>query len=305
MSDQSNGFSLDAFNPEASGRIRHVIHQGEVWYSVIDVVGLLTDAQIPRNYWSDLKRRLLQDEGFAELHAKIVQLKMEAPDGKQRLTDAANEETLLRIIESIPSPKAEPFKRWLAKVGHERLQEMENPSIAADRMRDHYRRLGYSDEWISARLQGIVVRDQLTEEWGERGAKQGREFSVLTDILHSGAFDLATAEHKAIKHIGQRSNLRDSMTPIELALTILTEASATELHQAHDSQGFDELREDATEAGEVGGAARRDLEARTGRPVVSSENYKALRQSRQGRQGRQGELQAPLFPTDEENTDNK
>ncbi len=294
QSDQSDSFSLEEFDAQASGRIRHIMYNGEPWYSVIDVVGVLTDAPKPRQYWFDMKRNV-QNEGFRELSEKIRQLKMEAPDGKQRLTDAANEETLLRIIESIPSPKAEPFKRWLARVGHERLREMENPELAADRMRAQYRRLGYSDEWIDRRLQGIVVRDELTNEWRERGAREGKEFATLTDTLQQGTFDLTTAEHKGVKHIGQRQNLRDSMTTLELALTILAEETAKELHQVHDSEGFDELHQDTQEAGDVGGAARRDIEARTGRPVVSSENYKALRQ------GRQRELQSPLFPSGDAN----
>jgi hypothetical protein len=223
---------------------------------------------------------------------KIGQLKMEAPDGKQRLTDAANDETLLRIIQSIPSPKAEPFKQWLAKVGHERLQEIENPELAADRMRRDYRRLGYSDEWIDRRLQGIMIRDDLTQEWRERGAQERRAFALLTDAIHRGTFDVSNAQHKAIKHVGAKQNLRDSMNTMELLLTALAEETAKELHQVHDSQGFNELRDDASEAGEVGSATRRDIESRTGRPVVSNENYKTLRQ------GRQRRLQDPLFPDD-------
>jgi DNA-damage-inducible protein D len=296
MSGMREGFGLDAFYDQASARIRirHVLHHGEPFYSVIDVVGLLTDAKIPRNYWSDLKRRLAEEEGFAELRAKIVQLKMEAPDGKQRLTDAADTETLLRIIQSIPSPKAEPFKQWLAKVGHERLQKMERPALAADRLRQDYRRLGYSDEWITWRLQGIVTRDELTDEWREREAKEGKQFAALTDTIHRGTFDVSDAARKAIKHlaVGGTQNPRDSMTTMELLLTALAEETAKELHQVHDSQGFAELRDDAGEAGEVGGAARRDIEARTGRPVMSGENDKMLRQ------GRQRELQDPPFGAD-------
>src|SRR5262249_31082270 len=290
-SQEGNAVSLEEIDEQASGRIRHVMHNGVPWYSVIDVVGLLTDAPIPRNYWADMKRKI-QAEGFRELLEKIQQLKMEAADGKQRLTDAADEQTLLRILESIPSPKAEPFKQWLAKVGHERLQEMENPELAADRMRQQYRQLGYTDEWINARMQGIMVRDELTAERRERGAQGGPQFAALTDILHKGTFDLKTAQHKVLKHIGSRGDLRDSMTSLELALTILSEATATELHQVHASHGIDELKIDTGEAGEVGGAARRDIEARTGRPVVSPENYKQLRQ------GRQRELQDPLFPAE-------
>ena len=288
-SDQETRLTLEAFYADAKQRIRYVIHEGEPWYSVVDVVGLLTDAPTPRMYWADMKRTI-QAEGFRELLEKIQQLKMLAPDGRQRLTDAANEETLLRIIQSISSPKAEPFKQWLASVGHERLEEMRDSALAADRMRREYQALGYSDEWIAHRLKGIVVRDDLTQEWRERGAKEGKEFAVLTDTMHRGTFDISTAEHRKVKEIGPRRDLRDSMTAVELALTGLTEATARMFHQAHDSEGFDELRSDAHEAGEVGGAARRDIEARAHQPVVSAENYKTLRQARQR------ELQSPLFP---------
>lgn len=289
MSDQDGDFSLEAFEEQASEQIRRAWHEGRWFFSVIDVVALLSGTQRPRKYWSDLKAKLI-DEGYVEVSEKIGQLKMEAPDGKQRLTDAGDTDAIFRIIQSIPSPKAEPFKRWLAKVGSERLDEMEHPELVADRMRQHYRALGYTDDWIDRRLQGIVVRDELTQEWRERGAKEGKEFAALTDTLQRGTFDLSTSEHRQVKHIGQRQNLRDSMTTMELLLTALSEETAKELHQVHDSQGFDDLHEDTREAGEVGGAARRDIEARTGRPVVSGENYKTLRQ------GRQRELQPPLFP---------
>ena len=274
---EGDGLSgLEEFDEQAAGTIRRVFHEGRWFFSVIDVVGLLTDSASPRRYWTDMKRRV-QDEGFREVYAKCVQLKMVAPDGKQRLTDAADAETLFRIIQSIPSPKAEPFKQWLAKVGRERLDEIEHPELVADRLRQQYRALGYSDEWIDRRLQGIVIRDELTNEWRGRGAQEGREFASLTDTLQQGTFDLSTSEHRQVKHIGQRQNLRDSMTTMELLLTALSEETARELHQARDSQGYGELHRDAGEAGEVGGAARRDIEARTGRPVVSGENYKALR----------------------------
>jgi hypothetical protein len=183
LRDDASGVNLIALDEQASERVRKTWHEGRWWFSIIDVVGLLTDAPKPRQYWFDMKRRI-DDEGFAELSAKCRQLKMEAPDGKQRLTDAADTETMLRIIQSIPSPKAEPFKQWLARVGSERLEEIEAPERAADRMRRLYRQRGYSEEWIRARLQSIITRDELTDEWRERGATEGREFAVLTDILH-------------------------------------------------------------------------------------------------------------------------
>lgn len=277
MSEHDAAGYLVPFDDEAAEQqIRHAWHKGRLWYSVIDVIGFLTESQIPRRYWTDMKRRLADTEGFSEVYAKCVQLKMPATDGKQRLTEAADTETLLRIIQSIPSPKAEPFKQWLARVGTERLEEAENPELAADRMRQLYRARGYSDEWIDRRLQGIVVRDELTQEWRERGAEEGRQFAILTDILSRGAFSASVAEHKQVKALKARDNLRDSMTTMELLLTALSEETAKTLHQVHDSQGFGELQGDAREAGDVAGATRRDIEARTGVPVVSSENYKSL-----------------------------
>ena len=273
---------------QAEQTIRRAWHDGRWFFSVIDIVGLLTDAPKPRQYWFNMKR-YVRDEGFREVSQKIRQLKMEAPDGKQRLTDAADAETILRLVQSIPSPKAEPFKRWLARVGTERLREMEDPALAADRLRKEYERMGYSAEWIRARLKNVVVRDDLTIEWRERGAAEGREFALLTDTLSRGTFDLTTAEHKAVKGLKPRHNLRDSMTTLELVLTSLAEATATAIHQAHDSQGLGELRRDAHEAGNISGAARRDIEAATGEPVVSPTNYQQLRTERQH------ELQPPLF----------
>ena len=280
MADGQQGDAqLSIFDAEATAQIRHVWHDGRWFFSVIDVVGILTDAPVPRNYWADMKRKI-QDEGFRELLEKVQQLKMLSADGKQRLTDAADAEAMLRIVQSIPSPKAEPLKQWLARVGTERLQEMENPALAADRLRQEYQRLGYDDEWIGQRLLHIVTRDELTEEWQQRGAEEGRQFAALTDTLHRGTFDVGVRDHQAIKHIGRAQNLCDSMTRVELALSTLAEATAAELHQTRDSQGYEALRGDAREAGEVGGAARRDIEARTGHPVVSAENYKTLRQGR-------------------------
>ncbi|WIG59594.1 MAG: hypothetical protein OJF49_002341 [Ktedonobacterales bacterium] len=273
--DRNDAMGLDLLDEQAEQQVRRVWHEGRWFFSVIDVVGLLTDTPKPRMYWADMKRRI-QDEGFVEVLAKCQQLKMAALDGKQRLTDAADTETLLRIIQSIPSPKAEPFKQWLARVGVQRLEELDNPRVAADSLRLLYRKRGYDEEWIELRLRGITVRDDLTTEWRDRGAEEGREFAVLSEILHRGAFDASTNEHKQIKQLKPRENLRDNMTSLELALTMLSEATATALHQAHDSQGFIELQGDAQKAGEIAGSARQQIEAETGRPVVSSENAKSL-----------------------------
>ncbi|WIG60666.1 MAG: hypothetical protein OJF49_003414 [Ktedonobacterales bacterium] len=201
---------------------------------------------------------------------------MKSADGKHYLTDAADTETLPRAIQSIPSPKAEPFKQWLARIGTERLAELDQPELAADRMRRDYQRMGYSDEWITTRMKSIMTRDELTEEWRERGAKPGREVGIVTELLHSGTFGITTKDHQAVKGIKPRASLRDNMTPLELALTIIGEATATELHQTRDSQGMPALQRDAQDAGDVAGRTRRDIEAQTGRPVVSSENAKTL-----------------------------
>jgi DNA-damage-inducible protein D len=283
MSGDGQDTALEALEEQAEAQIRRVLHEGRWFFSVIDVIGLLTEAPKPRMYWADMKRRV-ETEGFTEVLAKCRQLKMMAADGKQRLTDAADTETMLRLIQSIPSPKAEPFKAWMARVGRERLEELENPALAVDRLRQLYKRRGYTDEWIDKRLQGIIVRDGLTQEWRERGADESREFAILTDILHRGTFDLPIEAHKAVKSLKKRDNLRDSMTSLELALTTLSEVAATTIHQARDSQGFTELQHNAHEAGEVGGAARKDIEARAGQPAVSAENFTTLTApARQGR----------------------
>jgi hypothetical protein len=307
--DESVGTGLEPLDA-AEFPIRKVQHEGQWYFSVVDTVAALTESKAPQQYWRDMKRRMT-DEGWIETQAKCLPLKMPAADGKQRLTDAADIETLLRIIQAIPSPHAEPVRQWLARVGAERLEEMENPALAADRMRKEYQRMGYTDEWVNARLQNIVARNELVAEWAERGAEQGHEYAILTDVLHRGTFDVSTAQHKVIKGL-KRQNLQDNMTPIELVLSSLAEVTATAMHQQRDSEGFMQLQRDAKEAGEVGGAARRDIEARLGQPVVSPENAKTLRQ------GRRHEMQPPLFaehpaknaptappapPTDHENGD--
>ena len=178
-------------------RIRKAWYQDEWWYSVVDVVAVLIDSANPRRYWTDMKR-LISDQGFVEVYEKIVQLKMKAPDGKMRTTDAATTETLLRVIQSVPSPKAEPFKQWLAKVGTERLQAEAELTLAEKRLQARYRQLGYTDHWIGKRLEAIQRRTAVTSEWALRGAKKGREYAVLTDTLSVGAFDITTAEHRQI-----------------------------------------------------------------------------------------------------------
>jgi len=281
--------ALALFEAQASERIRKVFVDGRWWYSVIDAIALLTDSANPRRYWTDMKRRL-HDEGFQELYAKCVQLKMRSlTDGKYYTTDAADRETMFRIVQSVPSPKAEPFKQWLARTAEERLQEEEQPSRAIERLSKKYARQGYTDEWIGRRIKKILVRETITAEWVERGAHTSRQIAQLTSELHEGTFDITPAQHREVKDLPANQNLQDSMTGVELALNILAEEVATEFHQSRDSQGMDALRRDVYEAGEVGGAARRDVETRLGRPVVSPVNYKQLRQERQR------QLQAPLF----------
>lgn len=255
-------------------QIRKAFHEGEWWFSIIDVIDVLVGGDRPRKYWNDLKKKLAA-ESYFEVSEKIGQLKMAAPDGKQRLTDCANTETLFRIIQSIPSPKVEPLKRWLAKVGKERLDEIENPELAMGRMQDLYEKKGYPKEWIDKRLRGIAVRQDLTDEWKERGAASSKEFAILTNEIMQGTFDLKVDEYKQVKSL-QRENLRDHMTDIELILTMLAEATTTKLHRDRDSQGIEPLTKDAKDGGAVAGRTRKDIEQQTGKPVISSENFKQL-----------------------------
>jgi prophage antirepressor-like protein len=254
--------------------IRKIMHLDEWWFSVIDIVEVLTDSNIPKRYWSDLKRKLAK-EGYSELYDKIVQLKFAAADGKYYATDCANTETMFRIIQSIPSPKVEPFKQWLARVGYERLEEIENPELSMERMQALYEKKGYPKEWIDKRMRGIAVRQDLTDEWKNRGARTSLEYATLTNEIMQGAFDLKVDEYKQVKGLA-RENLRDHMTDIELILTMLGEATTTKLHRDRDSRGIDPLQQDAQEGGAVAGSTRRDIEKRSGKPVVTGDNFKGL-----------------------------
>ena len=244
-------------------------------FAVVDVVAALTESRNPQVYWRVLKKRLLTEgnESVTSCNA----LKMTAADGKQRLTDVADAEQLLRLIQSIPSPKAEPFKRWLARVGYERLEEIENPELAATRMRELYKAKGYSDEWIEKRVRGIAIRDELTNEWKKRGVKKQREYSILTAEISRATFGMTPGEYKAFKNLDKTTdNLRDHMNDLELIFTMLGEASTTEITRNKDAQGFVETRTAASEGGAVAGRARRDLEEKSGRRITSKENYKQL-----------------------------
>jgi len=255
-------------------QIRKAFHEGEWWFSIIDVIEVLIGGDRPRKYWNDLKRKLLQ-EGYDQLSEKIGQLKMQSSDGKLYATDCTNNETLFRIIQSIPSPKVEPLKRWLARVGKERIDEIENPELAMGRMQELYEKKGYPKEWIDKRLRGIAVRQDLTDEWKNRGAQTTLEYAILTNEIMQGAFGLNVEEYKQVKDL-QRENLRDHMTDIELILTMLGEATTTELHRDRDSQGMVPLKKDAKTGGAVAGRTRKDIEAQTGKPVISGENFKKL-----------------------------
>ena len=252
--------------------IRKVIFNGEWYFSIIDVVHALTDSSNPRRYWSDLKLKLSQDEGFNQLYEKIVQLKLQAPDGKMRETDTANTETLLRIIQSIPSPKAEPFKRWLAKVGYERIQEIEDPELGTKRTRALYLAKGYPQDWIEKRMRGIQIREQLTQEWEKRGVREQKEYSILTAEISEATFGLKPSEHKKLKSL-KNENLRDHMTDLELVFSMLGEASTTEIAIQKDAKGFEENLGAAKAGGKIAGNARKELEKESSKKVVSQANF--------------------------------
>lgn len=246
----------------------------EKWFfSIIDVIAALTGTDRPRKYWNDLKTKLLK-EG-SELSDKIGQLKMPAEDGKMRMTDVADTEQLFRLIQSIPSPKAEPFKQWLAQVGRERLDEMQDPELTIDRALEQYLRLGYSESWINQRLKSIEIRKELTDEWKRLGLKEGVQFATLTDIITKAWSGNTTKEYKVLKGL-KKENLRDNMTNTELILNMLAEASTKDISQATDPETFDQSKEVARQGGNVPKVARLELEARTGKKVVTGLNAKKV-----------------------------
>lgn len=261
--------SKDALVVFEGTKIRRTWHDDQWYFSVVDVVQVLTDSPTPRQYWGKIKDRELQQ---IELSPIWVQLKLPSSDGKSYKTDCANTESMFRIIQSIPSPKAEPFKMWLAKVGYERVQEIEDPELAQKRMKDIYKLKGYSEEWIEKRARGIAIRDELTDEWDKRGAKSKQDFSILTAEISRATFGLTPTEYKKLKGL-KTENLRDHMDDIELILTMLGEATSTRFTRDRDSQEFPELRNDAKDGGDVAGATRKDIEGKLGKSVVSSDNY--------------------------------
>jgi len=265
--------SQDAINQIAVFRgkaIRKTIFQKEWWFSVVDICGALTDSFDPGAYWRKLKQRLIE-EG-SEVVTICHGLKLLAPDGKMRETDCANIEGFFRIIQSIPSPKAEPFKRWLAKVGYERTREIEDPELASKRAKTLYKLKGYPDNWIEKRMRGIAVRNELTDEWDKRGAQQQKDYEILTAEISQATFGVKPFEYKKLKGL-KRENLRDHMTDMELILTMLGEQTTTEIHRKNDSSGLPRLKDDSRVGGQIAGSARQQIERKLGRSVVSKDNF--------------------------------
>ena len=250
-------------------KIRRIWHDDKWFFSVVDVVEVLTDSPTPRQYWGKVKDR----EFIAlELSPIWVQLKLIAEDGKLRETDCANTEALFRIIQSIPSPKAEPFKLWLAKVGYERVQEIENPELAQERMKKLYELKGYSKEWVEKRLRGIAIRQELTDEWKNRGVSKDVEFAILTNEISKATFGKTVEEYKELKEL-KRENLRDHMDDLELIFTMLGEAATTRITKVKDTVGLEENKVAARQGGEVAGNARKELEEKTGESVLTANNF--------------------------------
>ena len=263
-----------------NSQIRSIWDEKELkWYfSVIDVVAVLTDSPDPKDYWYRMKKR--EKLSGVELSTICRQLKLESSDGKLYKTDCSDTQGLLRIIQSIPSAKAEPFKQWLALVGYQRMEEIENPELAQKRIRETYKAKGYSDEWIEKRIRGITVRDELTNEWKNRGVKEGLEHSILTAEISRATFGIIPSDYKKLKGLAKPSdNLRDHMNDLELIFTMLGEASTTEIAKNKNARGFIENKKAARSGGSVAGKARLDLEKKSGKNVISKENFKEMPES--------------------------
>lgn len=248
--------------------------QEEWYFSIVDVIHVLTGSENPRRYWSDLKRKL-KSEGATQLYENIVQLKMMSSDGKSYKTDAATTEQLLRIIQSIPSPRAEPVKRWLAQVGRERIEETIDPEQAIDRALETYLKKGYDPDWVHQRLLSIRIRNELTDEWQKRGVEKGHEFAILTDEISKAWSGMTTRQYKNLKGL-KKENLRDNMSDTELVLTMLAEASTRDISKATKPDGFAENVKVAKRGGNVANVARQQLEAETGHPVITAQNAAQL-----------------------------
>ena len=263
---QNNNYHIALFKGK---EIRKIIYKKEWWFSILDIIGILTDSPQPKTYWAKMKER---DTALSQPCPFWEQLKMPAPDGKMRETDCANTEGILRIIQSIPSPKAEPLKRWLAKVGYERIQEIENPELATKRTRLLYKLKGYPEDWIEKRMRGIAIREELTDEWQKRGAENERDYEILTAEISKATFGITPSEYKKVKDL-KRHNLRDHMDDFELILTMLGERTTTEIHRTKDTKGLPRLKDDARAGGQIAGSARKQIERKIGRSVVSKNNF--------------------------------
>jgi methylphosphotriester-DNA--protein-cysteine methyltransferase len=261
-------------------KVRRIIYNNEWWFSVVDVVQALTDQlddYTARKYWNKLAQRL-REEG-SEVVTFCHRLKLEASDGKMRETDCANTEGIFRIIQSIPSPKAEPFKRWLARVGYERVQEIEDPELATKRTRMLYKLKGYSDGWIEKRIRGIAIREELTDEWKNRGVKERKEYEILTAEISKATFGMTPSAYKKFKKL-KRENLRDHMDDLELIFSMLGEASTTEIAKSKNAQGFEKNKEVARKGGKIAGDARKKLEVESGKKVSTKNNYLQIPQDK-------------------------
>jgi len=261
-----------------SKHIRRVWHEDEWYYSVVDICGALTDSNNPRDYWYRVKKRV-SDEEQIELSTICRQLKLSSSDGKKYTTDCANTEGVFRIIQSIPSPKAEPFKRWLAKVGYERIEEIENPELAQARMKEIYEKKGYPKDWIDKRLRGIAIRQNLTDEWKKRGLEEQRDFAILTAEISKATFGMTPTAYKKHKNLPEKSkvNLCDHMDDLELIFTMLGERVTTEISQKEEPDTFNKNKAVAKRGGKVAGNARKETEKELGRSVISKENYLGIK----------------------------
>ena len=247
-------------------------NEKEEWFfSIIDIIGALTESKNPRRYWSDLKRKMNDEEGAVQLYENIVQLKLESSDGKKYITDVADMQGIFRIIQSVPSPKAEPFKMWLAEVGKERIDEIVDPELTIERALETYVKKGYTREWINQRLQAIQVRKELTDTWQDHGVREGREYAILTNEITKAWSGMTTRQYKDHKGL-KKQNLRDNMTTTELILNMLAETATKDIANATHPQGLEENKKVAKEGGSIAGDARKSIEVKTGKPVITSKN---------------------------------
>ncbi|MFH1648930.1 MAG: Bro-N domain-containing protein [Candidatus Woesearchaeota archaeon] len=260
-------------------KIRRIWHQGDWYFSVVDVIEVLTDSPTPRQYWGKVKEREFKE---LELSPIWVQLKLESSDGKSYGTDCANTKSMFRIIQSVPSKKAEPFKQWLAQVGYERIEEIENPELGQNRIKEYYELNGYPKDWIDKRIRGIAIRQELTSEWKNREVNTEKEFAILTNEISKATFGKTVGEYKEFKQLKKKNqNLRDHMTDWELILTMIGEKATTDITKDVDSQGFDECRDSAQKGGGIAGRTRKDIEHTLSNPIVTKENFIAKKKKRE------------------------